>query len=400
MRLLTEMSGVQPEVIDDDQRIHLVRLAAGGDMSDREARALIGRISLAKQSCDPWHVLNGERQMLPVMSRYQDLLDQRRAVDVDDLVLRPYQLLATDPMAADRLAQWWGSVCVDEYQDVNDVQAELIRLLSPDGTTLCVIGDPNQAIYGFRGARPGHFNRFTDGYPDTTHVRLTTSYRLTAEVLATAQAVVGDLGDVHAATTGPNVEIVPCPTPASEAEQIVVRLERIIGGSSTFAVTSGRGDDAEIAGVGFGDVAVLGRTKVQLGQILEALGRSGIPCHAVGEDQPHDPRSQKVAVMTMHAAKGREFEIVFVAGVEQGLLPLEREGLLTDAAEERRLLYVAMTRARRMLVLSHVARRTLWGRRLPGKPSPFIEDLPETCVKRPKPSMPKRSPPSNQMRLF
>ena len=63
-------------------------------------------------------------------------------------------------------------------------------------------------------------------------------------------------------------------------------------------------------------------TRAQRPQILEALERSGIPCHAVADEEPHDPRSQKVAVMTMHAAKGREFEVVFVTGVEQGLLPL------------------------------------------------------------------------------
>jgi DNA helicase-2/ATP-dependent DNA helicase PcrA len=181
---------------------------------------------------------------------------------------------------------------------------------------------------------------------------------------------------------------------------VPVRLERIIGGSSYFAVDSGRGDEAEAAGVGFGDVAVLCRTRVQRREILEALDRSGIPCHSVGEDEPHDPRSQNVAVMTMHAAKGREFEVVFVTGVERGLVPLERQGFVTDPDEERRLLYVAMTRARRLLVLSHAGRRTLWGERLPGNPSPFLADLPDVMIRRSTPPMPKRKAPSRQMRLF
>jgi DNA helicase-2/ATP-dependent DNA helicase PcrA len=239
-----------------------------------------------------------------------------------------------------------------------------------------------------------------DVYPATTVVRLETSYRLTEEVLASAVAVASDPGPLRATHSGPKVEVVASPSPKSEAEQIVVRLERIIGGSSYFAVDSGRGNEAEAAGVGFGDVAVLCRTRAQWREILQALDRSGIPCHSVGEDEPHDPRSQKVAVMTMHAAKGREFEVVFVTGVEQGLVPLERQGVVSDPNEERRLLYVAMTRARRLLVLSYAGRRTLWGERLPGAPSPFLGDIPDDMVRRSAPSMPGRRAPSRQMRLF
>jgi DNA helicase-2/ATP-dependent DNA helicase PcrA len=400
LALIAEFSGGRPKVLDDEQRFQLMRRAAGEESSERETRALLDRISLAKQSCDPWGVLSGEPELLTVIARYQDLLEERHSLDVDDLVLRAYQILTTDPNAASGAASRWSSICVDEYQDVNDVQAALIRLLSPGGSTLCAIGDPNQAIYGFRGARPGHFKRFEDDFPGTTVVRLETSYRLTDEILAVSRAVVADDGPLRAANPGAAVEIVSCPTPESEGEQIVVRLERIFGGTSYFAVDSGRGDEAEEADVGFGDVAVLCRTKTQRRQILDALGRSGIPCRRVGEDEAHDPRSQRVAVMTMHASKGREFEVVFVAGVEEGLVPLDRAGLSTDPEEEGRLLYVAMTRARRLLVLSHAARRTMWGQRLPGNPSPFLTGLPEDAIRRSSPTLPKRAAPSRQMRLF
>ena len=381
--ILTELTGTRLEVIDDHGRAEIVRRASGRDTPERAVRDLVTRISLAKQSRDPWQVTSDEPQLLSVISRYQDLLEDRRAVDVDDLVLRPYQLLATDPMAAARMAKRWTSICVDEDQDVNDVQAALLALLSPDGRSLCAIGDPDQAIYGFRGARAAHFGHFSAAYPGTTTVRLGTSYRLTREIMRAARSLIPGARTLHTTTSGPKVEVVPCTTPASEAEQIVVRLERILGGSSHFALDSGRADDAEAGDVGFGDVAVLSRTRTQQREIRDAFDRSGIPCHSVGEDEPHDPRSQKVAVMTMHAAKGREFEVVFVAGVEHGLVPLEREGATTDPDEERRLLYVAMTRARRVLVLSWATRRTLWGRRLIGAPSPFLSDLPVRAVHRP-----------------
>ena len=399
LRLLAGMSGREPRLIDDDERLEVVQRAAGGGIPERVARAILARISLSKQSCDPWEVLSGDQELLPVIARYQEVLDERGLLDLDDLVLRPYQMLATDPPAASRLATRWVAICVDEYQDVNDVQAALIELLAPGGAGLCAIGDPDQAIYGFRGARPGHFARFADSYDGTTVVRLDTSYRLTDQVLEVARSVIADRDPLQALRHGPPVEIVDCPTADSEAEQIVIRLERIVGGSSHFAVDSGRGDEAEHPDVGFGDVALLCRTRTQRPRLLEALDRSGIPCRAIGEDEPHDPRSQKVAVMTMHAAKGREFEVVFVTGVEEGLLPLDRDGFRTDPEEERRLLYVAMTRARRLLVISHAAHRVLWGVRLPGRPSPLLANLPPS-VHRSSPSLPASEPPSRQLRLF
>jgi len=399
LRLLAGMSGREPRVVDDDQRLALVQRAAGGGVSERTARAILGRISLSKQSCDPWEVLSGDQELLPVIASYQGALEERGVLDVDDLVLRPYQMLATDPPAASRLASRWSAITVDEYQDVNDVQAALIGLLAPSGAGLCAIGDPDQSIYGFRGARPGHFLRFTDAFEGTTVVRLDTTYRLTEQVLQAARSVVAGEGPLRALRHGPPVEIVACPTAASEAEQLVVRVERLVGGTSHFAVDSGRGADAEQGDVGFGDIAVLCRTRAQRPPLVEALARSGIPCHVVGEDEPHDPRSQKVAVMTMHAAKGREFEVVFATGLEEGLLPLQRDGIRSDPEEERRLLYVAMTRARRLLVLSHSAHRSLWGTRLPGRLSPLLAELPAS-VHRSSPSLPRGEPPSRQLRLF
>jgi DNA helicase-2/ATP-dependent DNA helicase PcrA len=147
-------------------------------------------------------------------------------------------------------------------------------------------------------------------------------------------------------------------------------------------------------------VAVLSRTKAQQREIIAALGQSSIPCHTVGEDEPHDPRAQKVAVMTMHASKGREFEVVFITGVEPGVVPLDVEGFSTDPEEERRLLYVAVTRAKKLVVLSHAARRSLFGKQLPGGPSPFLSVLPEAAIVRVTPDLRPKKPPSSQLNLF
>ncbi len=398
--LLKELSGRKKiDIVDDDRRLGLVMEVIGPNAKKREAEALLSRISLAKQSREPLLVLAGDEAFVESFKRYEKLLSEQDAFDVDDLVLRSFQLLVGDTMAASRLAGRFSSVSVDEYQDVNDVQAALIKLLSPSGKTLLAIGDPAQAIYGFRGARPLHFKQFNEVFKDAKTISLKTSYRLTEQVLNVARSIIGDGGNgMRANKSGPKVEVVACPTPASEAEQIVVRLEQILGGTSTFAIDSGRGGEAEEDDIGFGDVAVLCRIKAQRKEIVEALGRSGIPCLSVGEDEPHDSRSQKVAVMTMHASKGREFDVVFVTGIEPGLLPLCLEGLTSTPDEERRLLYVAVTRARRLAVLSHAARRTLFGKTMPGGPSPFLADLPNAAIERKSPCLPRKK--STQLSLF
>ena len=200
-----------------------------------------------------------------MISRYQDVLERDGAVDVDDLVLRPFQLLSTDPMVASRMATRWSSINVDEYQDVNDVQAALVALLSPDGGGLCAIGDPDQAIYGFRGAQPGHFSRFSDRYPGTTTVRLRTSYRLTTEIMTTARALVPGSPALRTTAGGPKVEILPCETSASEAEQPAEARTRTTG-----------------AGTGQGEVtclppqaAGLGRGRQVGGSRSRAMSRAG-----------------------------------------------------------------------------------------------------------------------------
>jgi DNA helicase-2/ATP-dependent DNA helicase PcrA len=383
--LLREHGHRALEVIEDEARVALVREIAGPDARRGEAADLLRCVSLAKQSPDPEGALRATERELEVFRRYQAVLAESGLLDVDDLVLEAFRLLRDQGAIARAVAERFHSVSVDEYQDVNDVQAALVALLCPGGRTLCAIGDPDQAIYGFRGARPGHFLRFASTFPGARALSLTTTYRLTRQILEVARSVAGAApvrrDPFHALCDGPRVEVVACHAPREEAEWIAARLRHAVGATDMVDADAGLDRGDHLADVGFGEVAVLVRTKAQRGEILEALGRAGIPARSVGEDEPHDPRSQKVAVMTLHAAKGREFPAVFVAGVESGLVPLEIEGLVADPEEERRLLYVAITRAKRLAVLSHCERRTLFGRPLPGGPSPFLRSLPAEMVK-------------------
>jgi superfamily I DNA/RNA helicase len=114
-----------------------------------------------------------------------------------------------------------------------------------------------------------------------------------------------------------------------------------------------------------------------------------------------DPRADAVTLLTMHAAKGLEYEVVFVAGCEDGLLPLRTPGggMLpgTDPGEERRLLFVAMTRARSRLLISYAARRTRRGETAPAGASPFLQAVGQLLAAG---RVPRPRPPARQLRLL
>ena len=107
-------------------------------------------------------------------------------VTLDELTERPMRLLAADERLVDRYQARWPWVFVDEYQDVDATQYELLRLLVPPDGNICAIGDPDQAIYSFRGADVGYFLRFARDFKDARVVRLARNYRSTAPIIAAA----------------------------------------------------------------------------------------------------------------------------------------------------------------------------------------------------------------------
>jgi superfamily I DNA/RNA helicase len=115
----------------------------------------------------------------------------------------------------------------------------------------------------------------------------------------------------------------------------------------------------------------------------------------------YDPRADRVALMTLHAAKGLEFPVVFVVGCEDGIIPYRRPGRSVDLDEERRLFYVGMTRARQRLILTHAKRRFLLGEFTEGRRSPFIDDI-ESSLMTLKEMKPRRTAKTGsvQLKLF
>jgi ATP-dependent DNA helicase UvrD/PcrA len=375
-------------VLDDEARQPLVRAAAAESGFPSVARAAAA-LSWSKA------VVDIEPPLASLHAAYERALAAAGAVDQDDLVLRAVSLLEACPEALAHARERCRHLFVDEYQDVNAAQDRLVRLLVPPGGNMdvCVVGDPDQAIYGFRGADPAHFARFARDY-QAEAVTLSRNFRSPGAVVAAASAVIARSPGRRPrpleaeGEAGPAVERLCAADDLGEGEAIAAEIERALGGISLEAIHAGRGDGGGEA-LAFHDVAVLVRLTAQADVLAEVLTREGIPFHRAGNDGVSAPATaaeaeiepQKIALLTLHAAKGLEFPLVFVAGCEDGLLPLGLPGLaFRDREEERRLLYVGMTRARHRLVLTSARRRRLFGRMVENRPCPFLEGLPPDLI--------------------
>ncbi|HLI43756.1 MAG TPA: ATP-dependent helicase [Acidimicrobiales bacterium] len=378
---------------------------------------------------------------------------RRRVLDFEDLLTTCTAELACDPAFA-ASARWrWRHLFVDEYQDVNPAQLALLTAWCGGRDDLCLVGDPDQAIYGWNGSDPEAILNVERDFPGVSVLRLRTNYRSTSEVLSVAASV---LGAAPAPAGGP-VPGGPVPT-----------------------VRAFESDSAEAAGVAdavrrahrpgrlWAQIAVLARTNAQLPLLRSALERALVPCQVVGDGgflrRPHlapalsalekaatgsalsalaedlrvaaaelgaaatsptgalessgagqeaadllelarmveeyvatdqvatgagwrayleaDARhagagrgQDAVQLMTFHRAKGLEWPVVFVTGLEDGFVPIAHARSSAAMAEERRLLYVACTRAEEELHCTWARERRFGDRAVVREASPFLEGV-------------------------
>jgi len=393
-----------------------------------------------------------------IYQRYEDEKRRRRLVDFDDLVILCAEALETD--AGFAAAQRWRfrHLFVDEFQDVNPAQYRLLEGWRGGRGDLCVVGDPDQAIYAWNGADPSYLTAFATRLPGAGVVHLDRNYRSTPQIVAVANAVLHtrraagacDLRATLAAGKLPGV--VAYGTDAEEASGVARALRRHHGTGRPWC-----------------EQAVLARTRAQLVIFEEALRAAGVPCRLrgaatfldrpevaeavaelrlrppgiplaaavadvrlaagaagaepeeaadgrpsadsdaerqaslrelarmMGEQLALDPRmpvagflawlgatmrsddsdagGDAVTLSTFHAAKGLEWPVVFLAGLEQGLVPVGRAITPEARAEERRLLYVAVTRAQRELHCSWAERRRFGSHTMARAPSPWLADV-------------------------
>ena len=386
--------------------------------------------------------------MARIFDEYETQKKKRNQVDFDDLLNECRRALKGDKRFADAQRWRFRHLYVDEFQDVNPLQFALLNAWLGGRHDLCVVGDPDQAIYGWNGADADHLRRFDTHFRDGTVLELRQNYRSTPQVLRTAAAALSGHEPMESnRPSGPNPTITNHPSAAEEAAAIARRAR------------DSRGVDRP-----WSQQAVLVRTNAQAVVVATALQKADIPVRTrsgsalldrddvkavlgdmeqsnrplgdeladLGPDpgestetEPVDEASSgtrdterdaayaelrrladeflavnstgtatefaawvrreastgiddstdAVEVATFHGAKGLEWPIVHIAGLEKGLVPIAHARDPESVAEERRLLYVGLTRAEEALHLTWAAERTFGTRTSKRSPSPWLDDL-------------------------
>ena len=474
-------SGVTPaglgEYIEERKRYLLLPGENTGDLSRVLPPSLSSLLSFIPEKIlrpESGAAEPGETDAYPVLetlySGYRSHLRNNGLVDYEGLIAGAARLLALKKEILRFYREKFRYIFVDEYQDINFAQYVLLRLLVPaesDLPSLWVIGDPNQAIYGFRGSDKAFIDRFLADYPRAQCFRLRRSFRCCQPIINAAGRLTNtELEGVTGANGSVNLFRRRYSTEKSEAEGIARTIASLTGGTSFFAKDSGAASDNE-TDADPSECAILVRAAALAEPVVKALKDHGMPFEVAGmgawlEDESvkqifiyleeHSsagqsnmtaaedeiinawktliennilPKPRKdeipepitrlaelgkisgnvkalldvlsmhrnredgtaelpgpviahgVRVMTIHSSKGLEFDHVFVPALEEGILPFTLYDKNNDFSEERRLLYVAMTRARRGLWLSCAASRFFKGRILKNPASRFLSELEE-----------------------
>ncbi len=238
------------------------------------------------QTADNFH----RRKVAEIYTDYQKRLRQNNALDFDDLLLLAVRLLQENEEICEKYQKRFQYILVDEYQDTNGAQYQLTKLLAGKHRNLCVVGDADQSIYGWRGADIRNILDFEQDYPDAAVIRLEQNYRSTKTILAAANAVIEN---------NQNRKPKKLWTQNNEGEAIV-----------TFCASDERAEASYIAqeilhlhqahDLSYGDIAILYRTNVQSRAIEEGFMREGIPYTMVGGLKFYDRKEIRDLIAYLH----------------------------------------------------------------------------------------------------
>lgn len=239
----------------------------------RTPRQFLQSVSRRKNGFSPEDAGIGEE----ALAAYQEALAAEGVLDFDDLLLRALEQGPRD-------SRPFSYLLVDEFQDCNDLQYELVRTWSREGKSLFVIGDPDQSIYGFRGAGGRCFERLHSDFPGLQQIRLLRNYRSTPEILDCALPVISKNGGeerrlLAQAPSGCAVRYFHAADDFSEAVFLAKEIARMTGGVDM--LDAQQGEDREVYR-SFSDIAVLCRTHRQLELVENCLRHDDIPCLVTG----------------------------------------------------------------------------------------------------------------------
>ena len=269
-----------------EQRTLVKRLLAALNVDSKQytPRTILGTISNAKNNMvTPEEFASNakgpyEEVVAKVYRQYQEELHRNQAMDFDDLIMKTIELFKEFPDVLEYYQNKFHYIHVDEYQDTNEAQYELVTLLAARYRNICVVGDADQSIYGWRGANMENILNFEKDYPDATVVKLEQNYRSTKNILKAANAVIDNninrkdktLWTDNAA--GDKVHYYRAGNENDEAYYVIKQVQKL------------RQDQD----YDYSDFAVLYRTNAQSRVIEEALLKAGIPYKLVGAHKFYD----------------------------------------------------------------------------------------------------------------
>ena len=276
---------------------------------------------------------------------YQKRLKENNAMDFDDLIQQTVRLFEEYPLVLEHYQDRFEYILVDEYQDVNHAQYQLVNLLGKKNRNICVVGDPDQGIYGFRGADIRNILNFEDDYPDAKTIRLEQNYRSKGNILKAAQAVIKnnssrkekelwtDQGD------GPKLELYEAKDEKEEADFVCRTAKKL----------------NEKENLSYDDQAVLYRTNSQSRPFEDMLMKYGIPYQIVGGVRFYERKEIKDIMAYLRLIYNPDDDISFLRiinrpkrGIGAGTL-----GKVQNFAEERGLtLYEAALKSKQNPALS------------------------------------------------
>jgi len=392
-------------------------------------------------------------QAVQLQQVYEDLKDERRQIDFEDVLLACAGMIESEASVAMHVREQYRFFVVDEYQDVSPLQQNLLDLWLGPRRDLCVVGDASQTIYSFAGARSAYLLEFAKRYDQAHVVRLEQNYRSTPPIVDAANRLMrGRQGalTLHARTAQPTTARSPVDEPQIAAHPHDMAEARSVAASIAAQIDAGHKPES---------IAVLYRVNVQAAAVETALNDAGISYQIRGSkrffelpevrqaimslrgasvsvsgeplfksvsdvlrslgwsQQPpdargavrdrwealnaimglvdlaspgtsfrqftddllerqagqHEPTMSAVTLATLHSAKGLEWDSVYVIGLSEGLVPISYAKTFEQVDEERRLLYVGITRARRHLRLSWARQGT--GRAGAREASRFLAEL-------------------------
>lgn len=274
--------------------------------------------------------LGDKEQLAFLYTAYEKELRQTGQMDLDDLLLRTKELFVTAPAVRALWQQQFSYILIDEFQDISPLQFEIISMLAAPQNHLFAVGDDDQAIYRFRGADAGFMLDFERHFPGADIQLLETNFRCPDTVVEASMRLIAhnkiryQKQFVSVKKDGLPICVKKLSSPKEEAAFVAAKAKNRL--------------QKEHDGTAF---AVLARNRRQLKPLCEAFADARIPYNVPGG----------ICLTTMHGAKGLEFDEVYILDVNEGFTPYARGGIVINAEEERRLFYVAVTRAKKSLSL-------------------------------------------------